>query len=84
MRKVKVGRVELDAHEEEIEFGVSVFVGEQDIAIVSVNEVGDARDHPFLIGAVDEQDGGGFHAVTSAAGQDGQRCATQGKALRSE
>jgi hypothetical protein len=40
-----------------------VFVGVQNVAAVAVDEVGDGSDFAFGIGAGDEEDGRGFHAL---------------------
>ncbi len=58
---VKVFGVELDAHQEKARFFVGVLVGVQDVAAVTVNEVGDGGDFAFGVGTGYEEDGGRFH-----------------------
>ena len=60
---VEIFGVELDAHQEQAGFRVSVLVGMQDVSAVAIDEVGDGRDFALRVGARDEQDGGGFHGL---------------------
>src|ERR1022692_3226124 len=62
---VEVFGIELDAHQEKAGFFVGVFIGVQDVAVVTVDEVGDGGDFAFAVGAGDEEDGGGFHGRTA-------------------
>lgn len=52
-----------DAHEEEAEGAIDVLIGVEDVGSVLVKERGDAGDETFLVGAVDEEDGGVFHGA---------------------
>ena len=58
---VEVFGIELNTHQEESGFFVGVLVGVQDVAAVSVDEVGDGGDFAFAVGAGDEEDGGVLH-----------------------
>src|SRR5271169_208282 len=59
--KIKIGGIELDSRQKEIGFLVSMLVGEQDVAVVAKDEVGNRGDDSFAVGAVDEKDGGSLH-----------------------
>ncbi len=60
--EIELRRIELDSRQEEIRLFVSVLVGEQDVAVVAKDEVGDSRDHTFAVGTGDEEDGGVMHS----------------------
>ena len=50
---------ELDAHEEEAEFGVLMLIGVQDVDVVLLHKKRhDGGDEAFAVGAVDEEGGG--------------------------
>jgi hypothetical protein len=61
--KIEIGGIEFDPHEEEVGFGVAMLIGEEDVAVVAEDEVGDLGDHALAVGTTDEQDGRIFHAV---------------------
>jgi hypothetical protein len=59
--KIKVRRVELDSGQKKIGFLVSVLIGEQDVAVVAKDKIGNRGDDSFAVGAGDEKDGGVGH-----------------------
>jgi hypothetical protein len=61
--KIEFRGIELDAGEKKIRCFVSVLVGEQDVAVVLKNEIGNGRDHALAVGTGDEEDGGVVHKI---------------------
>src|SRR5216684_2221965 len=68
---VEVFGIELNAHQEEARFLISMFVGVEDVAVMAVDEVSDRGDFALLIGTGDEEDGGGFHGYSGTTGGAG-------------
>ena len=78
-RNIEVSWIELDAHEEEVGFGVAVLVGVQDVAVVAEDEIGDGRDQAFAVGTGQQQDGGVLHVeIRNSVVSSVQLCALCG------
>ena len=60
-RQREAVEVELDAHEEDVGFGVDVLVEVQDVAVIPVEELGDGRHQPGTVGARDQEDRAALH-----------------------
>ena len=57
-----VRQAPLDAHEEEAQFVVLVLVGVEDVGAAFIEQRRDARHQALAVRAIDEQNGGIFHA----------------------
>jgi hypothetical protein len=55
--KIEIRRIELYARQKKIGFLVSMLIGEQDVAVVAENEIGNRSDDAFTVRTGDEKDG---------------------------
>ena len=53
----------LDAHEKDLTQGVNMLIQKGDVAVVLVNKLTDRGHDAFVVGAMDEQDGGGWSGL---------------------
>ena len=66
--EVEIRQIPFHPHQKQLQLGVLMLVGVQDVGIVLQQKIGNRRDQPFLVGAGNQQDGGMTHGG-SPAGQ---------------
>src|SRR6266850_7495405 len=61
-----------------------MLVGEQDVAIMAKDEIGDSRDHALAVGTGDEKYGGGVHRLQVSSVYPCVLCGSSLKSLTTE